>query len=283
MDIIFYNPLSKNGDSNNSISKLLKVLGKNETEVAIHSILEVDDIEAFLKTIDKEDKLIFVGGDGTMHRLANKIYGLTIPNRMFIFGAGTGNDFIRSLKSKEKLIEITGVFDKLPYTIIDGKKERFINGTGIGIDGLICYKVNTSTEAKNSWNYFKNTLRAFKESKKIKEAKINIDGKDIIQKKVWLCATMNSQYLGGGMKLAPKARRTDKDLYLVVIKRVPKWLLVLILPSVYIGLHKLLLGLVKIFKVTESVKIEFSGDNYLQMDGEVEFPVSKIEVYTWED
>ncbi|MDL2292039.1 hypothetical protein LJC17_00390 [Acholeplasma sp. OttesenSCG-928-E16] len=279
MDIIFYNPLSKNGKTLDTVNELIRKLNVKREKISIYSLLEIENIDDFLKTIDPTDRLIFVGGDGTLHRLANAIYDKNIKNKLFVYKAGTGNDFLRSLKKKkEYLVDATEYLKKLPEVTINGNKHYFLNGVGIGIDGLICYMVNTSKEEKNAINYFKNTVRAFFKTKKIKKVKVNIDGNDIEFKNVWFCSVLNDKYMGGGMKFAPKANRNNSDLYLVTIKSVPKWLLPLLLPSIYLGWHVIFKGFVKVIRIKKNIKIEFDRDSYLQMDGEVEYPVTKIDV-----
>ena len=282
MDIILFNPLSKNGKAVETVLSLETDLQKQGNYVKSINILDVGDIDAFVASLNYEDRVIIVGGDGTLHKLANRIYHMGIKNEILMYGAGTGNDFVRSLRTKKKLISISKHLENLPYALYNGKKERFLNGVGVGLDGLVCYKVNNSTEEKNSWNYFKNTIRAFRESKKFKTVEIEIDGKTEVYKNVWLSAFMNSQYLGGGMKMAPKARRTDRELYMILVKRIPKFLVLFVLPSVYLGFHKIFAGVVKIVKINEYAKVKYSVDGYMQADGEVEYPVSELEVHVYE-
>ena len=283
MDIILYNPLSKNGKAFYTVLELQKELEKIGNKVSLVNLLEIKDIDGFISMVCKEDRVILVGGDGTLHQLVNQIYDRNIQNDIYMYGAGTGNDFLRSAKSKTKLVNITDKIKKLPKVLVNGKAHRFLNGVGIGLDGLVCYKVNNSIEEKNSWNYFKNTVRAFMETKKNKRVELEIDGKQYLYKGVWLSTFMNSQYLGGGMKIAPKARREKRELHLVLVKKVPKFLFIFILPTVYVGLHRLIPGVVKTLKINDYAKVKFSADSYLQTDGEVEYPVRELEVYNWEE
>ena len=283
MDIILFNPLSKNGKAIETVINLETDLQRQGNEVKTMNILDISDIDGFISTLNKEDRVIIVGGDGTLHSLCNTIYDKKITNDIYLFGAGTGNDFLRSLKTKKKLINITEHIKKLPKVTLNGKEHRFLNGVGIGLDGLVCYKVNTSIEEKNSWNYFKNTVRAFMESKKIKVVDLEVDGVKMTYKNVWLTSFMNGQYFGGGMKIAPKARRQNRELKLVLVKRIPKFLFIFILPTVYLGIHRFLPGIVKTITIKENAKVKFSSNGYLQMDGETEYPVREMEVNLWEE
>ena len=88
---------------------------------------------------------------------------------------------------------------------------------------------------------------------------------------------MNDKFFGGGMKIAPRASRNEDMLDVVVVKKVSKFLLFLIFPTIYLGLHPIFKRYVKIIK-TKEVKIKFNKDQYLQIDGE-DFPqVKEVEV-----
>jgi diacylglycerol kinase (ATP) len=64
---------------------------------------------------------------------------------------------------------------------------------------------------------------------------------------------MHGAYFGGGMKIAPKAHRKDAHLDLVIVKNVPKWILILIFPSIYFGGHVIFKKWVKVYKATRNI------------------------------
>ncbi|HHW79242.1 MAG TPA: hypothetical protein GX742_00410, partial [Acholeplasmataceae bacterium] len=76
MDIILYNPLSRNGKNYKAVLKLQKKLSKDNNQVIIKSLLEIADIEAYLKTVDSNSRFIIMGGDGTINNIANQIRNL---------------------------------------------------------------------------------------------------------------------------------------------------------------------------------------------------------------
>ena len=86
---------------------------------------------------------------------------------------------------------------------------------------------------------------------------------------------MHGAYFGGGMKIAPKAKRKEDHLYLVLVKDIPKWLLIIIFPTIYLGWHVIFKKFVKIIK-GENIKIISSEATYMQIDGETEYPVLEV-------
>jgi YegS/Rv2252/BmrU family lipid kinase len=276
MDILLYNPLSRNGKNPKFIEKIVNHLKKEGRAVVSYSLLEIDDVEAFASECQKDDRIIIVGGDGTINHLANRIYNLDIKQEIFMYQAGTGNDFIRSLKTKDKVVPIKSYIKKLPLCKVNGKSRYFLNGAGAGLDGFVGHLVNTSKYKKNKLNYFRHAFEGFAKFKPV-SATITIDGKVIKEKKLWFLSAMHGAYYGGGMKIAPKAHRKDDHLDLVIVKNVPKWILILIFPSIYFGGHVIFKKWVQIYQ-GKSILVNIDEPTYLQLDGDVEYPVEAFEV-----
>lgn len=102
MYYILFNPLSKSGKRVKTIKELQKKLLKENEESVVHNLLEIEDISSFIKKLKEDDKVVFVGGDGTLHYLANFLNNEEIDIPMYVYGAGTGNDFFRNINAAKK-------------------------------------------------------------------------------------------------------------------------------------------------------------------------------------
>lgn len=275
MDIILFNPLSRNGKKEKFIKGIVDHLTNKGNEVKTQNLLDITDVKGFLETLDPHDRLILVGGDGTLNRLANKIYELEYPNPLYMYQAGTGNDFIRSLKTKEKVVLIKPYLKDLPTVTYENQTQYFLNGAGAGLDGFIGYLVNHSKYKKNKLNYFRHAFEGFAKFKPIK-ATVSYDGVSVTENKMWFVSVMHAPYFGGGMKIAPKASRNERSLYVVMVKKIPKWLLIFIFPTIYLGWHVIFRRYVSIKRV-DHVRINFEKDTYLQIDGDVMYPIKTFE------
>jgi diacylglycerol kinase (ATP) len=280
MDILLYNPLSRNGKKIKLIEKAIKNLSKTGQPVVSHNILEIKDKQTFMQSLHKNDRIIIVGGDGTINRLANAIYQQPFEQELFMYQAGTGNDFVRSLRTKSKIVPIKSHIQKLPSIEYLDQKRLFLNGVGAGLDGYIGHLVNHSRFKKNKLNYFRHTFEGFAQFKPIK-ATIVVDGKSYREEKLWFASMMNSAYFGGGMKIAPQADRTRNDLDLVVVKKVSKLLLFFIFPTIYLGLHVYFKKWVTVYR-GQSMSITFDQPTYLQIDGDVEYPIETFSAHAFE-
>lgn len=71
MEIILYNPLSNKGKNIKIAEKLHKKAIKEERSSKIVNLLEIGDVEKFLNGYNEEDRMILIGGDGTLNRVVN--------------------------------------------------------------------------------------------------------------------------------------------------------------------------------------------------------------------
>lgn len=272
MDIILYNPLSRSGNNQKLIKKLVNKLAKENRKIITKDITRITNVEEFINDFDESDRFIIIGGDGTLNVLANKIQHLNIKQDILLYKAGTGNDFVRSITKKKGLVDIKKYLFDLPKVEFLDQTKYFLNGIGLGLDGLVVNIVNTSRLKNNKFNYFRNALKGFKEYK-VQPAEIIIDNEIIKVDKAWMVAIMNSEYFGGGMKIAPYANRNERMLDIVIVKNVSRFVLFLIFPTIYFGAHKFFKKYVNIIKSKEVV-VKFENDQYLQIDGD-DFPLIK--------
>lgn len=274
MDIILYNPLSRNGRDPAFVEKIKRQLEKDGHEVRLENLLKINDVDTFIKSCAADDRIIILGGDGTLSRVADAICGRTFTQPILVVRAGTGNDFVRSLKTKEHYVEVNHLLKGLPLMTTDGVSRRAINGAGIGLDGYVGHLVNTSTKKKNKFNYFRHTLEGFVKYQPV-QALITVDGTKHREEKIWLAAIMHGAYFGGGMKIAPKAQREPGILHLVIVKDIPKWLLTMIFPTIYRGRHTIFKRYVKTY-VGQEITITTDKPTYAQIDGDTVYPVTTL-------
>lgn len=279
---ILYNPLSNRGKSKKTLKQIKKRI--KGYDYVVKSLLEVKAVDTFLNSLNKEDRILIIGGDGTLHHLANAIDFNGIDRDIEFYSAGTGNDFAKSVKGKNKIIVLNNYLRNLPKVTYNNTTERFINGAGIGLDGFVCYLVNNSTGKKNKFNYFRKAFRGFVKYKPHDlEIVINNDPTTkFLVNKAYFVSVMHSSYFGGGMKIAPKASRDKDTLQLVVISKVPKWLLILIFPTIYLGWHKMFKRYVQFYEV-DSVEITSEISTYSEIDGEDQADVTRLIVRSVKD
>lgn len=269
MFLIIHNPLSSNKKSKKTTLKYVKFFRKNKIEFRLRSTLKIDNLNEYLEKNKKISDILFLGGDGSINFLINKVNITEIKQNIYLAKSGSGNDFLRSLKERKSANVTIG------EAITNNGKTKFINGCGLGFDGLVCHYVNNDKK-KGKLSYFLNVFRSIIKYNPTDITAI-IDGKEYHYKKVFVSAVQNGRYFGGGMKIAPNANIEDDEFVICIAHNLSKLYLQLVLVSIYPGWHKILKKRVSMLK-GKNIKITYSDDNYFQADGEVLTDVNFIEV-----
>ena len=277
MYYILYNPLSSNGKSKKHVDIITEILNKENKESKVISLLDAaKDIDSYSKMIHRDDVMIIVGGDGTLHRFVNGIRNIQNNSKVYLYRGGTGNDFSRDFP-KEKLIDITEAIKNLPIVTVNGNEELFLNGCGFGVDGEVCLMMENKANKKKGLNYFKSAIMLLKSFKRY-DLELEVDGVRHTFKNVWFTVVNNGRYFGGGMKITPSSDRGDRILEACVIHSVSFWKILLIFPLIFIGKHmwfkKVGISVIK----GQSFKAKASTSQVFQTDGEVLKNVKEFEI-----
>ena len=102
MKYILYNPLANNKKGEQVVEEVKeKLKGKYECINLIGL-----DAKSFMENLSSNDDVILVGGDGTLNHFVNDIDLEDIHNEIYMYRAGSGNDFLNDLNSKEDFTHI---------------------------------------------------------------------------------------------------------------------------------------------------------------------------------
>ena len=197
--------------------------------------------------------LAAVGGDGTIHEVANGAAGFSNIILWYIPG-GSGNDFSRGYsvparpeRALDLLLEsVDGISGKLVdagMVEVDGKKVYFVNNMGAGFDAHVARQANRSP-VKALFNrlglgrlvyvfFFLKELINYKAA----DMELTVDGVGTPYQNVWFITVSNQPFYGGGMKIAPAASVSDGLLDVTVVHNLSKWKLLLVFITVFWGGH----------------------------------------------
>ena len=280
MYYILCNPLSANKQgavlSQSLISKL------SGEDLKFIDIRDVKDYAEFFNTIDmKKDHVILSGGDGTLNRFINANIENELPENLFYFASGSGNDFKHDVSpDSDELIPLHKYIRDLPIVTVNGKTSRFINGIGYGIDGYCCEVGDKKKEKSDKpVNYTGIAIKGLLFFFKPTNARVTVDGVTTEYKKVWIAPTMKGKYYGGGMMVAPEQDRFDADGMLTVALMHGKGKIktLMVFPSIFQGEHVKHTEMVTILRGHE-ITVEFDRPTALQIDGETVLNVTSYTV-----
>ena len=265
---VLYNPLAGNGKGGED-ARLLELILQEDLE--FYDMTRITNYAAFLSGMEPGDYLIIAGGDGTLNRFVNDTEGLRIERQILYFPVGTGNDFAKDLSRDAYSIPrpINWYIKDLPIVEVHGKKYRFFNGVGFGIDGYCCQVGDELRKEAQEVNYTSIAVKGLLRHFDARSARITVDGETFTYEKVWIAPTMYGRYYGGGMMAAPAQRRWDKEkrLSLVIFHGAGRLRTLCIFPSIFKGRHINHKKYVAVHTGT-NIKVEFDRPTPLQIDGE---------------
>jgi len=276
---ILYNPKSNCGKDFDTVLNNVKQYYDGK-EVVSKNILEIADLKAYFSTLDSSDEVVLVGGDGTLNVLCNKLRGVSIKNNVYLFRAGTGNDFLRDVdgadNNEAKAVLINEYIDNLPVVTVNGKEYLFINNVGYGIDGKVCTAgEELRAQGKKEINYTTLAIKILLTKYKSNGATVTVDGQKFNFKRVWLAPIMNGLYYGGGMMPSPQQDRKSDEISCCVVHSTNALQTLIIFPSLFKGEHIKHKKKVAIMSGKE-IKVEFDTPQDVQIDGEVIRDITEI-------
>lgn len=273
---IIYNPFAGNNTGTESAKGVEKYFGDNCVYTDIVEISK--DYKKFFSNLAPDDKIVLCGGDGTINRFANDTDGIEFSNDILYYPCGSGNDFYHDLgkKAGDEPVLINGYIKNLPEVEINGKKRKFINGIGYGIDGYCCEVGDEMRKKSNKpINYAMIAVKGLLFHYKPTNAVVTVDGVRREFKKVWLSPTMNGKFYGGGMMPTPAQDRLNEEgkISVLVWHGSGKISTLAAFPGIFKGEH------IKNEKMCEvlvgnSVTVEFDRPVAAQIDGETVLNVS---------
>ncbi len=276
-----YNPTSNCSVNSEEALESAKSLFENE-EITAESLLEIEDLKAYFDTLSENDKVVVLGGDGTLNVFCNKLRGYEIKNEIYLFKAGTGNDFLRDVcgdKFEEtKVLQINKYIENLPVVTVNGEEYLFVNNVGFGIDGKVCTAAeDLKAKGKKSINYTTLAIKLLLTNYKPNGATVTVDGKSRKYKRVWMSPVMNGLYYGGGMMPTPNQDRKSNEVSVCTIHSTNPLQTLIIFPSIFKGEH--VKHTKKVVNLSgKEIEVEFDKPQDVQIDGETIRDVTKISV-----
>jgi diacylglycerol kinase (ATP) len=277
------NKTSGNGKGLRVWKKIEKLLQEKQVDYQVRFTERPKHAVEIAKMVSSEtcDAVVAVGGDGTVHDVANGLIDSNIP--LGVIPAGSGNDFARAL-------EIPMDYNKALERILMGKQRKIdigrigseycITVTGIGFDGNVAHVNNTAKYKKwlnsirlGELSYGLSFLHVLLKYRPV-NIELKIDGKSLVFFNVWLIAIANIPNYGGGIRICPDACYHDGLFDICIVHNMTKWNLLLTFPRAFKGKHVLHPGVTMI--KGKHVKVTSKLPVIVQSDGEplTETPVN---------
>lgn len=272
-----YNPHANNGKGAEEVKALSALL--KDVELTFVDMTAIEAYSSFFSQLTADTDIIICGGDGTLNRFINDTAEIDIPNSIYYYAIGSGNDFWHDLGKKrgDAPVCIDEYIRNLPRVYVNGSEHYFINGIGYGIDGYCC-EVGDIQRASSDKpvNYSLIAIKGLLFHFKPRCATVTVDGTEYDFKKVWIAPAMNGRFYGGGMMPTPNQDRlrTDGKLSVGMFFGSGKLKTLMIFPSLFKGKHVSYTKNVKVLEGHE-VTVRFDRPTALQIDGETVLGVTE--------
>lgn len=209
----------------------------------------------------KADRVIAVGGDGTLKLVAECMLKTDTP--IGIIPAGSANGMAKELgipteiEEALKVVE-TGKLQKIH--VVQLNDEICIHLSDLGFNAYLVKKFDTLPE-RGMWGYAKATWHALWSHKRM-EVELNING-EIIRSKAAMVAIANATMYGSGLKINPDGK-LDDELFEIILVKDYSYLEIL---KIWITRLPFNPKKIEVFQVSEA-KISSKHQAHFQVDGE---------------
>ena len=185
--------------------------------------------------LEQVKQVIVLGGDGTLHLMANLLAYQKIP--LGILPCGTGNDFCKNIyKDKGDPLSIALDGEVIDIDLGSCNGTYFMNVLGIGYDGMIAKQ--TSGAKHGLFRSMVYLWNAIKYLPLYKEKPMELSAKEITKNEAtFLVAFANGAFFANGMKVAPYADISDGKLDCCWIGKMPMLRKIYCLLKIFTGNH----------------------------------------------
>jgi diacylglycerol kinase (ATP) len=233
---ILLNPASGRGTGKSSLDRIRVLASKLGAGLCVSRRAEDLADQARRAAADGVERLLVAGGDGTMHLAIQGLAGTSCA--LGVIPLGSGNDLAGTLGIPPDL-------DAAVERAVKGEIRRIdllrvgetscVSYAGVGFDSEVTRYANETKILRGPLIYFYaviHTLITFAPPR----MRVVWDGGEF-EGKVMFAVVNNLPRFGGGMRIAPDAVIDDGLLDLVIVREVPKPVLLSIFPKVYNGKH----------------------------------------------
>jgi YegS/Rv2252/BmrU family lipid kinase len=227
------------------------------------------------------ERVIVLGGDGTLHEAANGLLRARVAERppIGILPAGTGNDYAKmtgtaGLGVSEAVQRLRGGRVRR-FDVGEAWGEYFLNSVGIGFDAEVAREINQSKRGSGLAAYVMAVIKVIARFRAF-EARVDADDRSFTDRLLLLEIGIGP-CVGGGFRLTPFAEPDDGLLDICAVQELSVPGILTKLPLAMLGRHT---GLrqVRSFRTTRLAVEATQGPLHAQFDGETREVSGRMEI-----
>jgi YegS/Rv2252/BmrU family lipid kinase len=245
--VLVLNPIAGDGAGGRLMPQLEAQLGHRDAELQVSTRRGQCEELAAHAIREGADRVVAVGGDGTMQEVVNGIIAAG-GGTLGVVPVGRGNDLARSLAipidplpALDIALGPTTRPMDVGRAIREGNLRHFVAAGGVGFDAQVSW---TMSNPRPWWKngragYFAGTLDELRRFHN-QRLRITFDmasGREIVDHVSLMVAFANGPYYGGGMKICPDASLADGQLDVCVVGDMTRFEALRELPGLYEAKH----------------------------------------------
>jgi YegS/Rv2252/BmrU family lipid kinase len=273
---ILYNPAAGRGRARSAIARIATEVRRDFRDVEMFATEGPGDGKRLGRLIGEQgfERLIVVGGDGSVHDAANGVLSLPETQRplVTVIPVGTGNDFAKLVgthglsprNAVRQLVHGTPA----RFDVGEAWGEYFVNSLGLGLDYHVPYHLQSVKRLRGTPAYGLALLRALRH---YRDVGLTVTVGDATYHGRWLTVAIGIGPIeGGGFHLMPGARPDDGLFDVCTVRPASLLRIITLIPLVMMAKH---VGMKEV-SLTRTTTVHFKGDHPLQLhaDGELRAP-----------
>jgi YegS/Rv2252/BmrU family lipid kinase len=192
------------------------------------------------------ERIISVGGDGTVHEVINGLMEVPAGRRplLGVVPVGSGNDFAHNIGMQNRpdlamRQVLNGQPKKIDLALVQdghGRREYWDNTMGIGFDATVTIRSRRVPVVRGFMVYLVSVIQTMILNHDAACLKVSTDQEEWEQEKLMI-VLCNGAREGGGFQVAPEARPDDGWLDYTAVQRVSRPMMFRLLPEFMKGTH----------------------------------------------
>lgn len=266
------NPVSGGKEKTDWEEKIRTYFKQSPHQMEFYILTGKDDTASVKHYIDtiRPDRVVGVGGDGTIKMLAQMLYHTPMP--LGIIPAGSANGMAKELgipADVETALDIVVNRDASPIDVIKiDDKEICIHLSDLGLNAMLVKQFEKS-KSRGMWGYGKAVFRMLWEKQKMY---VTIQTDQQTQKrKAYMVAIANASKYGTGATINPDGKVDDGQFEIVVVRKLN----VIELGKALFTEKSFHPDRIEIFKAKKA-QLATLKKSYFQVDGEYRGKVTQV-------
>ncbi len=236
---VIANPTAGRGRGSTTARRIEELLRESKEDFHLQLTKKPKEaIELARRASGKHERVIAIGGDGTIREVLQGVY--EGKSTLGIIPSGTGNDYARGLgipfDTKEALdVILQGYLQPMDLGVDQDNFFGVLNSVGFPVSVMENVNYTKNKKTRGPLAFLMGIYQALKDLTSY-PMEVTVDGKSY-EYDAAAAIVMNMPYGGGGLKFAPEENAKSGHLSLVMIGEVTKRELLVTLPKTYWGGH----------------------------------------------